>query len=51
MKRYERFRILSEIAFRRRTGIYPKTFDTVVEILRVAHKQKNNVEDAQISLV
>jgi hypothetical protein len=42
MKRskYEVLQILSEMAFRRRTGVYPKTFAKMVEILRVAHIQK-----------
>ena len=40
MKRYEGFAILAAVNFRRKTGVYPKTFEKMVEILRVAHKQK-----------
>jgi len=42
MKRskYEVLQILNEMSFRRRTGVYPKTFDKMVEILREAHKLK-----------
>ena len=40
--KYEILQILNDIAFRRRTGVYPKTFDKMVEILRAAHKEKKH---------
>jgi hypothetical protein len=39
-KRYEGSKILSIEDFRRQKGVYPETFEKMVEILRSAHEQK-----------
>ena len=40
MKRYAGFEILAAEHFRRKTGVYPKTFDKMAKILREAHMKK-----------
>ena len=40
--KYEVLKALKDIAFRRRTGVHPKTFEKMVEILSAAHAQKKS---------
>jgi len=40
MKRYAGFEMLAAENFRRKTGVSPRTFDKMIEILREAHMKK-----------
>ena len=42
MKRYAGFEVLAAECFRRKAGVYPKTFDKMVEVLREAHAKKKH---------